>query len=380
MDERTRTVKVRVAAANPEAKLRAGMFASVRIFLPGQEEALAVPRAAVLSDEGRSFVFVHHHGDYWVRRPVEPGRKWLDWVEVKGGLDGRGDARGRRGLPAEVGRPALEDGRGLRGLGATMRIIEWLLKNRLLVLGITAALAVAGGVAWTRLPIDAFPDVTNTQVMILTKAPGLAAVDVEQRVSFPIEQEMRGLPRVLSVRSLSKAELSQVVVVFEDGAETYWTRQIVFERLAGAREHLPPGVEPELGPISTGLGEIFQYTLEGRGALPDGPADDPGLDPRAAAPADPRRERGEQLRRRGEAVPGPRPSGPAREVPAHGSRRLRGDRAVERERGRRRGRRGVGADVPARRGPPPRRAGHRADRARRVRRLARCTCATSPTS
>jgi heavy metal efflux system protein len=149
-----------------------------------------------------------------------------------------------------------------------MRMIEWLLKNRLLVLGIAAALCVAGWVAWKRLPIDAFPDVTNTQVMILTKAPGLAAVDVEQRVSFPIEQEMRGLPRVLSVRSLSKAELSQVVVVFEDGAETYWTRQIVFERLAGAREHLPPGVEPELGPISTGLGEIFQYTLEGEGLSP----------------------------------------------------------------------------------------------------------------
>jgi cobalt-zinc-cadmium efflux system membrane fusion protein len=88
MDERTRTVKVRVAAANPEAKLRAGMFASVRIFLPGQADALAVPRSAVLSDEGRSFVFVHHHGDYWIRRPVEPGRRWLEWVEVKSGLAG----------------------------------------------------------------------------------------------------------------------------------------------------------------------------------------------------------------------------------------------------------------------------------------------------
>jgi cobalt-zinc-cadmium resistance protein CzcA len=146
-----------------------------------------------------------------------------------------------------------------------MRFIGWILKNRLLVFTVTAALSVAGWIAWTRLPIDAFPDVTNTQVMILTKAPGLAAVDVEQRVSFPIEQEMRGLPRVIQVRSLSKAELSQVVVVFEDGAETYWTRQVVFERLAAAREHLPPGVEPELGPISTGLGEIFQYTLEGEG-------------------------------------------------------------------------------------------------------------------
>ncbi len=108
----------------------------------------------------------------------------------------------------------------------------------------------------------------------------------------------------------------------------------------------------------------------GGGALPDGSADDPGLDPVAAAPAHPRRERGEQLRGRGEAVPGPRPSGPAREVPAHRPRRLRGHRAVERERGRRGRRRGVGADVPARRGPPPRRAGHRADRPRRVRRLA----------
>src|SRR5574338_16891 len=133
-----------------------------------------------------------------------------------------------------------------------MRILEWLLEKRLLVLAVAAALSIAGWVAWTRLPIDAFPDVTNTQVMILTKAPGLAAVDVEQRVSFPIEQEMRGLPRVLQVRSLSKAELSQVVVVFEDGADTYWTRQIVFERPAGARESLPRGLEPELSPVSTG--------------------------------------------------------------------------------------------------------------------------------
>ncbi len=88
MDERTRTVKVRVAAANPDAKLRAGMFASVRIFLPGAEEALAVPSASVLADEGRSFVFVHHHGEYWIRRPVEPGRRWADWVEVTRGLSG----------------------------------------------------------------------------------------------------------------------------------------------------------------------------------------------------------------------------------------------------------------------------------------------------
>ncbi|MFH1811616.1 MAG: CusA/CzcA family heavy metal efflux RND transporter [Pseudomonadota bacterium] len=146
-----------------------------------------------------------------------------------------------------------------------MTLASFLLRNRLLVLLGTAVLIFAGVLAWIRLPIDAFPDVTNTQVMILSTSPGLAAVDVEQRVSYPIEQVMRGLPRVQQVRSLSKAGLSQVVIIFEDGVDTYWTRQVVFERLSMAREHLPPGVEPELGPISTGLGEILQYTLEGEG-------------------------------------------------------------------------------------------------------------------
>ncbi|MFA6112243.1 MAG: efflux RND transporter permease subunit, partial [Candidatus Latescibacterota bacterium] len=145
------------------------------------------------------------------------------------------------------------------------RLTVWLLRNRLLVLALTGVLSALGVLAWTRLPIDAFPDVTNTQVMVLTKAPGLAALDVERQVSYPIEQAMGGLPRVTQVRSLSRGELSQVIVVFEDGCDTYWTRQVVFERLAEVREGLPSGVEPELGPISTGLGEIFQYTLEGEG-------------------------------------------------------------------------------------------------------------------
>lgn len=142
------------------------------------------------------------------------------------------------------------------------QFIRFVLRQRLLIILGTIVLTALGMMAWKKLPIDAFPDVTNVQVMILTKAPGLAAVDVEERVSYPIEQVMGGLPRVKQVRSLSKAELSQVVIVFEDGADTYWTRQVVFERLALAREQLPPGIDPELGPISTGLGEILQYTVE----------------------------------------------------------------------------------------------------------------------
>ena len=130
---------------------------------------------------------------------------------------------------------------------------SWLVHHRLPVLVAASALAIAGFWAWTRLPIDAFPDVTNVQVMVLSSAPGLAALDVERQVTYPVEQQMRGLPRVRQVRSLSRAGLFQVVVVFDDDAETYWTRQVVFERLAGIRDHLPPGVQPELGPISTGL-------------------------------------------------------------------------------------------------------------------------------
>ncbi|MFZ5984478.1 MAG: efflux RND transporter permease subunit [Acidobacteriota bacterium] len=144
----------------------------------------------------------------------------------------------------------------------------WILRRRWPVLFCTALAAAIGVLAWVRLPIDAFPDVTNVQVMVLTKAPGLSALDVEQRVTYPIELVMGGLPKVTQVRSISRAGLSQVVIVFADGVDAYFTRQVVFERLQGAREELPPGVEPELGPLSTGLGEIFQYTLEGEGFSP----------------------------------------------------------------------------------------------------------------
>ena len=142
------------------------------------------------------------------------------------------------------------------------RLIGFLLRERTFVLIATAILALAGLIAWQRLPIDAFPDATNVQVMVLTNASGLAPVDVEQQITFPIELAMQGLPGVREVRSLSKSGLSQVVVIFEDDVDTYFSRQIVFERLQGAKEDLPEWAEPEMGPISTGLGEIYQYTLE----------------------------------------------------------------------------------------------------------------------
>jgi heavy metal efflux system protein len=145
---------------------------------------------------------------------------------------------------------------------------EWLVTRRWAVLSVAALTVIGGFVAWSRLPIDAFPDVTNIQVMVLSKAVGLSAVDVEQRVTYPIEQQMGGLPKVKLVRSISRAGLSQVVIVFQDSVDPYFARQVVFERLQGALELLPPGIDPELAPLSTGLGEIFQYTLEGEGFTP----------------------------------------------------------------------------------------------------------------
>jgi len=132
----------------------------------------------------------------------------------------------------------------------------------MLVIFGTIGLIVGGIFSWRDLPIDAFPDVTNVQVMILTEAPGFAPTEVERLISFPIEISMNGLPDIQLIRSLSKAGLSQVVIIFEDWVDIYFARQLVFERLTEAREHLPPGLEPELGPISTGLGEIYQYTLQ----------------------------------------------------------------------------------------------------------------------
>lgn len=142
------------------------------------------------------------------------------------------------------------------------KLIHFVLHQRLLVLLGTIIVVGAGLFAWKTLPIDAFPDVTNVQVMILTDAPGLAPLDVEQQVTTPIELAMQGLPGVTQVRSLSKAALSQVIIALEDGVDLYFARQLVFQRLQTAREQLPAWAEPEMGPISTGLGEIYQYTLE----------------------------------------------------------------------------------------------------------------------
>src|SRR5512134_1389900 len=155
-------------------------------------------------------------------------------------------------------------------------IVRLALARRWLVLGATLVAAGFGAYSFTRLSIDAVPDITNVQVQINTEAPGYSPLEAEQRITFPIETTLAGLPRLAYTRSLSRYGLSQVTVVFEDGTDIYFARQLVNERLREAMSRLPEGVEPELGPIATGLGEIFMFTVEpapGASGEPGPPAD-----------------------------------------------------------------------------------------------------------
>ncbi len=157
------------------------------------------------------------------------------------------------------------------------RIIDFSIDNRLLVimgwlLVIGVGIRSLGG-----LPIDAVPDVTNIQVQVLTNSPGLAPEEVEQFITFPVETAMSGLPRVEEIRSVSRFGLSVVTVVFEEDVDIYWARQLVGERLGDARRQIPAGYgEPEMGPISTGLGEIYQFEVKGDPMCKPGEADTEG--------------------------------------------------------------------------------------------------------
>ena len=152
------------------------------------------------------------------------------------------------------------------------RIIKLSIRQRWAVLVAALLLAALGVYNFSKLKIDAVPDITNVQVQVNTSVSGFSPLEAEQRITFPIETALAGLPGLEYTRSVSRAGLSQVTVVFRDGTDIYFARQLVNERLQGARDSLPPGAEPAMGPIATGLGEIFMYTLEAKpeALKPDG--------------------------------------------------------------------------------------------------------------
>jgi heavy metal efflux system protein len=143
-------------------------------------------------------------------------------------------------------------------------LIEFSLRQRLLILAGALSLTAAGIYAFTSLPIDAFPDLTNNQVNIVTEAPGMAAAEVEQLVTYPIESAMMGIRDTEEVRSISKFGLSIITIVFSDSVDTYFARQVVNERLQEAKTRIPEGMQPTLGPVATAFGEVYQYVVEGK--------------------------------------------------------------------------------------------------------------------
>jgi cobalt-zinc-cadmium resistance protein CzcA len=144
------------------------------------------------------------------------------------------------------------------------KLLEFSIKHRWLVLIAAVALGGLGLYNYQRLPIDAVPDITNVQVQVNSSTPGYSPLEAEQRVTFPIEAAMAGVPKVEYTRSLSRYGLSQVTVVFEDGTDIYWARQQVSERIQQAKDQLPTDIEVQMGPISTGLGEIYMWTVDAK--------------------------------------------------------------------------------------------------------------------
>ena len=144
------------------------------------------------------------------------------------------------------------------------RILHFSIRHRWLVVIATMAAAAFGLYNYARLPIDAVPDITNVQVQVNTEAPGYSPFEAEQRVTYLVETVMAGLPRLEETRSISRYGLSQVTIIFQDGTDIYFARQLIAERIQEVKSRLPPGIEPTMGPIATGLGEIFLWTVEGK--------------------------------------------------------------------------------------------------------------------
>ena len=324
-DEATLTLKVRLEASNPQRALKPGMFVDVEfpVDLPA---TLVVPADAIVDSGLRKTVFVDRGNGSFEPRLVETGWRVGDDVEVTKGLDawradrdlghllrrfrephegshahdigragarsGVRDARGSQGSPQRRPHGGARRARVLLLLGPLQaavrrrpvapreadgreamieRIIDFSVRNKFLVLLLVGAAALAGARALRNVPLDAIPDLGDTQVIVYSRwdrSPDL----IEAQVTYPIVTAMLGAPRVKAVRGVSDFGYSFVYVIFEDGTDTYWARTRTLEYLSGVLSRLPPDARTELGPDATGLGWVFQYALvdrSGRHSLAD---------------------------------------------------------------------------------------------------------------
>jgi cobalt-zinc-cadmium resistance protein CzcA len=277
LDEKTRLVPVIATLDNRDGRWRVGEPVTASVTLTGTGTAgITVPTTAIQTINGKPAVFVRIKNGFRVT-PVVLGDAAGTMTVVRSGLSA-GDQIATTNsftLKAEIGK-----GEAGRTDSMIATIVNRAVDKRWLVLLLTALAALVGAWALWRLPIDAVPDITNNQVQINVRAPALSPELVEKQVAFPIETALAGIPGLEYTRSLSRNGFAQVTAVFSDKSDIYFARQQVGERLTGVKENLPSGVNPEMGPIATGLGEVYMWTirLDHRGDDKHVPGE-PGIQP-----------------------------------------------------------------------------------------------------
>ena len=226
------------------------MYVTVDLIQDSRQVPLVVPIAAIQTIRDWSVVFIKV-GNFYEARPLTLGENNGTHAEVLN----------RRPLRF-FGHQLFNLWPNHGGCHICQRIIHFSIRQRLFVLFATFGLIGLGVYSFQRLPIDALPDITNVQVQINSEAPGYSPLEVEQRITYLVETSLAGLPSLLETRSLSRYGLSQVTVIFEEGTDIYFARQLINTRLQEVKEQLPAGIQPIMGPIATGLGEIFMWSLE----------------------------------------------------------------------------------------------------------------------
>ena len=260
----TRTVRVRIELANPHLLLKPDMYAEAEIDTSGGDAVLAVPDSAVIDSGERQIVLVDKGEGRFEPRAVQLGRRGAGYVEIRDGLKEQRKRRDlgkfpdRCGEQSQIGAAVADQ---CRSRAMIEQIIGASARNLMLVLIGTAFVVVAGIYAVLHTPLDALPDLSDTQVIVYTEYPGQAPQVVEDQVTYPLASAMLTVPKSRVVRGFSYFGVSFIYVIFEDGTDIYWARSRVLEYLNAAARGLPSGVTPSLGPDATGVGWVYEYAL-----------------------------------------------------------------------------------------------------------------------
>ena len=294
------------------------MYATAIVRESGRRAALFLPEEAIQDINGVSVVFVRRTENEFEARTVKTGQHADGGTEILEGLTPRRGRGGKGQLPAQIPNAEEHDsGQLARGFEMLRGIIDFALDNRWLVLAGLVALVIAGGYVLLNLPIDAFPDLTNNQVVVVTECPSMSSTEVDELVTYPIESALVGLPRVETVRSISKLGLSMVTLIFDDSSESVSGAATGRRTAAGSPRTPPAQCATDTGTHGHGFRRGVPVHAGEPEQVVDGRQDVSGLDAPVCAPQRSWRERGERMGRTIETVRDPARSRGASSVWTH---------------------------------------------------------------